>query len=101
DGDHHLAMLSKKGRFLVVELAELKRLSGGGRGTILMGLDAGDVLAQWVPVGPNGILAAGVYRNRETVESLGLDVLAEYVGKRARKGKILAVKAKQAQLLPA
>ncbi len=101
DGDHHLAMLSKKGRFLVVELVELKRLSGGGRGTILMGLDAGDVLAQWVPVGDNGIQAAGIYRNREIIESLDLSALDQYMGKRARKGKMLAVKARQPQLLPA
>src|SRR3546814_7551721 len=70
DTDQHLAMLAKKGRFLVVALSELKRLSGGGRGTILMGLDAGDILAQWVPVGPDGILAKGVYRNRDIVETL-------------------------------
>ena len=59
DTDQYLAMLAKKGRFLVVELSELKRLSGGGRGTILMGFDAGDVLAQWVPVGPQGLGAKG------------------------------------------
>ncbi|AEC19967.1 topoisomerase IV subunit A [Pusillimonas sp. T7-7] len=99
DTDQHLAMLAKKGRFLVVALSELKRLSGGGRGTILMGLDAGDILAQWVPVGPDGILAKGVYRNRDIVETLSLDALGEYLGKRARKGKILSVKVKQPQLL--
>ncbi|MDS1141898.1 DNA topoisomerase IV subunit A [Pusillimonas sp. SM2304] len=100
DTDQYLAMLAKKGRFLVVELAELKRLSGGGRGTILMGFDAGDALAQWVAVGPQGIAAKGVYRNKEIIETLGLDALAEYIGKRARKGKNLSVKVKQAQLLP-
>ncbi|NYT85763.1 DNA topoisomerase IV subunit A [Pollutimonas harenae] len=101
DTDQHLAMLTRKGRFLVVALSELKRLSGGGRGTILMGLDAGDMLAQWVAVGPNGILAKGVYRNRDVVETLGPDFLDEYLGKRARKGKNLSVKVKQPQLLPA
>src|SRR5690606_11017443 len=100
DTDQYLAMLAKKGRFLVVELSELKRVSGGGRGTILMGLDTGDTLVQWVPVGPQGIGAKGVYRNKEIIENLGLDALAEYIGKRARKGKTLSVKAKQAQLLP-
>ncbi|SHG84381.1 DNA topoisomerase IV subunit A [Pollutimonas bauzanensis] len=99
--DQHLAMLSRKGRFLVVDLAELKTLSGGGRGTILMGLDAGDAVAQWVPAGPAGILASGVYRNKETVLELGPDALAEYMGKRARKGKALSIKVKQPTLLPA
>lgn len=98
--DQYLAMLAKKGRFLVVELSEIKVLSGGGRGTILMGLDDGDAIAQWVPVGPTGILASGIYRNKETVEELGLDALAEYTGKRARKGKVLSVKVKQPTLSP-
>ncbi len=96
--DQYLAMLSKKGRFLVVDLVELKALSGGGRGTILMGLDTGDALDQWAPAGPQGLLASGVYRNKETVQSLSLDDLAEYMGKRARKGKALAIKVKQATL---
>lgn len=101
DTDAHVAMLSKKGRFLVVELSELKTLSGGGRGTILMALDAGDVLAQWVSAGPAGILASGIYRNKETVLELDLNALAEYMGKRARKGKALSIKVKQPTLLSA
>ncbi len=99
--DSHLAILSKKGRFLVVDLAELKTLSGGGRGTILMGLDEGDSITQWVPVGPAGILASGIYRNKDIVEGLDLETLAQYIGKRARKGKVLSIKVKQPTLLPA
>ena len=98
DMDQYLAMSSKKGRFLVVDLTELRVLSGGGRGTMLMGLDAGDTLVQWLPVGPAGITASGVYRNKQTVMNLGLDDLSEYIGKRARKGKIFAIKIKQAVL---
>lgn len=98
--DHYIAMLSKKGRFLVVDLAELKSLSGGGRGTILMGLDAGDVLAQWVPGGAAGISVSGIYRNKETVQELDTAALEDYVGKRARKGKALSVKVKQPVLSP-
>ncbi len=99
--DQYLAMLARKGRFLLVELSEIKKLSGGGRGTILMGLDDGDALDQWVPVGPDGILATGVYRNKSTTVALGPDELAEYIGKRARKGKALSVKVKQPVLAPA
>ncbi|WP_439650417.1 DNA topoisomerase IV subunit A [Pollutimonas nitritireducens] len=98
--DHYIAMLSKKGRFLVVDLAELKSLSGGGRGTILMGLDAGDVLAQCVPGGAAGISVSGIYRNKETVQELDTAALEDYVGKRARKGKALSVKVKQPVLSP-
>ncbi|NYT46211.1 DNA topoisomerase IV subunit A [Alcaligenaceae bacterium] len=99
--DQYLAMLARKGRFILVELSEIKKLSGGGRGTILMGLDDGDALDQWVPVGPDGILATGVYRNKSTTVALGPDELAEYIGKRARKGKALSVKVKQPVLAPA
>lgn len=101
DTDEYLAMLTAKGRFLMVALSELKTLSGGGRGTILMGLDTGDGLVQWLAAGPSGIRAAGVYRNKETVLELSLDDLADYIGKRARKGKALSLKVKQAVLLPA
>jgi len=93
--DRQLAMLTGKGRFLVVELAELKTLSGGGRGTVLMGLDAGDGIAQWVAAGPAGIVAEGVYRNKQTEQLLDAGELAPYVGKRARKGRALSLKVKQ------
>ena len=94
-GDGHLALLSKKGRFLVVDLSEVRTLTAGGRGTILMGLDAGDTLEQWAGLGPAGLAVSGIYRNKQTVVTLELDMLAEYIGKRARKGKTLSVKVKQ------
>ncbi|WP_442592405.1 DNA topoisomerase IV subunit A [Parapusillimonas sp. JC17] len=99
--DTHVAMLARKGRFLVVDIHEFKSLSGGGRGTILMGLDEGDAVAQWVPVGPDGILVSGIYRAKDTTWSMDMEALAEYVGKRARKGKALSLKMKQPTLLRA
>lgn len=90
-----LAMLSKKNRFLVVGLTELKALSGGGRGTILMKLDAPDIIAQWAAFGPEGLTACGVYRNKETEMVLSPTELEPYAGKRASKGKALAIKIKQ------
>ncbi|MBB5217049.1 topoisomerase-4 subunit A [Parapusillimonas granuli] len=99
--DTHVAMLARKGRFLVVDLHEFKSLSGGGRGTILMGLDEGDAVAQWVPVGPEGILVSGIYRAKDTTWSMDMQALAEYMGKRARKGKALSLKMKQPTLLRA
>lgn len=98
--DQYLALYSKKGKLLLVDLAEVKQLSGGGRGTILMGLDAADALAQWLAVGPRGLGAQGVYRGRQTLVVLGPDELADYIGKRARKGRLLAVKIKQPLLVP-
>ncbi|MGB6155182.1 MAG: DNA topoisomerase IV subunit A [Castellaniella sp.] len=97
-GDQALALLSQKGRFLVVALDELKTLSGGGRGTILVGLDDDDHLAQWAAVGPAGVVLRGLYRARDTELCLTPDDLAAYAGRRARKGKLLDVKIKQPSL---
>lgn len=96
--DDHLAMLTQKGRFLVVPLLELKTLSGGGRGTILMGLDGGDAIEQWLAIGAAGLTASGVYRNKHTDLALDWTELSDYVGKRARKGKVLSIKVKQPTL---
>ncbi len=95
--DTHLAMLAKKGRFLVVPLSELKTMTSG-RGTQLMGLDNGDALAQWVALGAAGLVASGIYRKKETALELGLDELADYIGKRARKGRALSLKIAQPKL---
>jgi len=100
DGATHLALLSAKRKCLVVALDEVKALSGGGRGTALMQLDADDALAQVVPVGAGGLRAAGVYRNRDWEDVLAGPALAVYIGKRARKGKLLDVKAKDPVLSP-
>ncbi|MBC7204472.1 MAG: DNA topoisomerase IV subunit A, partial [Pusillimonas sp.] len=96
--DHALAMLTRKGRFLVVGLSEFKTLSGGGRGTILMGLDTGDHIEQWCAAGPAGVCLSGVYRNKQTDVVLDAAEMESYKGKRARKGRALAIKVKQPQL---
>ncbi|HLU18350.1 MAG TPA: DNA topoisomerase IV subunit A [Pusillimonas sp.] len=93
--DSHVGMLTGKGRFLAIELAELKVLSGGGRGTVLMGLDAGDTISQWLAFGKAGLVAEGVYRNKQIEQVLDSEELTPYMGKRARKGKALSVKVKQ------
>jgi topoisomerase-4 subunit A len=99
-GAQQLALLSGKGKFLVFGLDEVKVLSGGGRGTILMGLDASDGLSQVVPIGPAGLRVTGVYRNRPTEDILSGAALQPYVGKRARKGRQLDVRPKQPLLSP-
>lgn len=99
-GALQLALLSQKGKFLVFGLDEVKSLSGGGRGTILMGLDGADKLDQTVPIGPLGLRATGIYRNKMTEDILVGAALATYVGKRARKGRALDVRPKQPLLSP-
>ncbi len=96
--DTHLAMLAKKGRFLIVPLSELKTMTSG-RGTQLMGLDEGDALAQWVAIGPLGLVAQGIYRKKETDLIMDMEELADYIGKRARKGRTLSLKIRQPKLL--
>ncbi len=100
EGASQLALLSAKGKLLVFGLDELKSLSGGGRGTILMGLDANDRLDQAVPIGAGGLRAAGIYRNKPTEDILVGATLAPYAGKRARKGRALDVRPKQPLLSP-
>jgi len=95
-----LAMLSTKGRLLVIALEEIKHLSGGGRGTILMGVDAPDKLEQVVPVGSAGLRVTGIYRNKQAEDILAGPALAEYVSRRARKGKQIDVRPRQPILSP-
>ncbi|RZS78330.1 DNA topoisomerase IV subunit A [Pigmentiphaga kullae] len=100
DSADSLALLTDKGRFLVFGLAEVKALSSGGRGTALMDIDPKDTLAQVVPVGPAGLRITGIYRNKPHEEILSAGGLAVYVGKRARKGRLLDAKPKQPVLSP-
>lgn len=98
EDDTAVAFLSRKGKFLVVALDELKTLASGGRGTILMGLDEGDRIEQWAGVGAAGVVLRGVYRARDTELVLTPEELVQYTGRRARKGRLLDVKIKQPSL---
>jgi topoisomerase-4 subunit A len=95
-----VAFLSTRGRMLLIETTEIKALASGGRGTILMGLDAPDMLAQTVPVSKAGLRVTGTYRNKQVEDVLSGAELASYLSKRARKGKLLAVRSKEPVLSP-
>jgi topoisomerase-4 subunit A len=99
-GAKRLALLSGKGKFLVFGLDEVKVQPGGGRGTILMGLDDKDGLAQVVPIGAGGLRVAGIYRNKPTEDILAGKDLDPYPGKRARKGRLLDARPKEPVLSP-
>ena len=62
-------------------------------------------LAKWGPnewaIADGRFTARGVYRNKETDLTLDSSALSEYVGKRARKGKVLAIKVKHPTLCAA
>jgi topoisomerase-4 subunit A len=96
----HVAFLTTRERMLVIPLDEVKSLAGGGRGTILIGIDVPDTLAQTVPVSVAGLRVTGTYRNKQVEDILFGAELATYISKRARKGKQLAVRSKQPVLSP-
>ncbi|PMC15402.1 DNA topoisomerase IV subunit A [Oligella urethralis] len=96
--DRYLALLSKKGRFLIIALSEVKKLAGGGLGTILIGLDDDDKLSQVVAFGENGLAVSGTYRRKASTDVLSLNELEVYIAKRARKGRALDVRLKDISL---
>lgn len=89
DNETELALLSEKGRFMVVDRQELRVLKGGGRGTVLMTFDASDSLHDLAGVTEQGVQLQGTYRRKLVVEPLTHTQLEPYRAKRARKGKIL------------
>jgi len=94
-GDDRIACVSEKGRLLVFAADEIKALSGGGRGVILMGLDAGETLAAATPCGEAGVIVEGQGRGGKAirVEVRGR-ALQAHLGHRARKGTLIAPRVK-------
>ncbi|OWW19672.1 DNA topoisomerase IV subunit A [Noviherbaspirillum denitrificans] len=94
-----VACLSEKGRLLVFGLDELKTLSGGGRGVILIDLEAKEKLAAAQPISQKGVIVSGTGRGGKAQEvTLSASALGPHIGKRARKGKALESKIKPAAL---
>jgi topoisomerase IV subunit A len=86
-----VACLSQAGRLLVFGLNALKRQAKGGRGLTLMDVDTNDPLIS-VAVFGQSLLVQGTGRagksKEEVLKAAGLDM---YVGKRARKGRVLGM----------
>ncbi|GGI53542.1 DNA topoisomerase IV subunit A [Oxalicibacterium solurbis] len=96
-----IACLSEKGRLLVFGLDEIKSLSAGGRGVILMDLEKGEKLQAAQAISQRGVIVTGAGRGGKTQEvTLSASALAPHIGKRARKGKALDAKIKPAALAP-
>ncbi|HEY5799284.1 MAG TPA: DNA gyrase subunit A, partial [Burkholderiaceae bacterium] len=90
-----VACLSANSRLLVFGLDEMKTLSSGGRGVILMELDKGETLRVAQPITQKGVQVNGATpRGKEMQEKFGATALAAHIGKRARKGKALESKLK-------
>ena len=89
-----VAALASNGKLLVFGLDEV-RVSGGGRGVIVMGLDDGATLAAVALARPGRVVVRGTNRaGREIDVALDGDALARHVLRRARKGVKLVQKLK-------
>ena len=99
EGMRQVACLSENGRLLVFPLDELKRLPTGGKGVILMGLDAKEHLRCAITFGAAGISYSGLGRAGKPTDTL-LDVktLKGFAGNRARKGHLVDPRLKEARL---
>jgi topoisomerase-4 subunit A len=94
-----VACVSEKARLLVFGLDEMKSLSNGGRGVILMELEKNEKLVDAQPISQKGVLVNGIGRGAKPQEvRLVASGLAEHIGKRARKGKTLESKVKPLML---
>lgn len=96
-----VACLSAQGRLLVFGLDEMKTLSAGGRGVILMALEDKEALVQALAIDGRGVVLQGTGRGGKAQEVvLAGAALAPLVGKRARKGRAPDLKLKLAGLRP-
>ncbi|MEO6354552.1 MAG: DNA gyrase subunit A, partial [Burkholderiaceae bacterium] len=99
--DSALACLSEKGRLLVFGLNELKSLSNGGRGVILIDLEDQETLLAAQPITQKGVSVSGIGRaNKAQTVALSATALAPHIAKRARKGKTLESKVRATALAP-
>jgi topoisomerase-4 subunit A len=98
----HVACLSSTGRLAVFGFDEMKSLTAGGRGIILMGLDEGEKLAQALAITPAGVVLLGTGRGgKPQEERLAGSALAPHIGKRARRGRAPDTRLKITALRPA
>jgi topoisomerase-4 subunit A len=96
-----VACLSEKGRVLVFGIDEMKTLTNGGRGVILMELEPKEKLLAVQPISPKGVNVLGTWAGaKPRVVELFASGLEPHFGKRARKGKPLVQKVKATDLAP-
>ncbi|RNF30164.1 DNA topoisomerase IV subunit A [Massilia aurea] len=94
-----IACLSEKGRVLVFGIDEMKVLTNGGRGVILMELEPKEKMLAAQPINQKGVNVVGTWAEGKarTVE-LFASGLEPHFGKRARKGKGLSARLKAQDL---
>ncbi|MES2261411.1 MAG: DNA topoisomerase IV subunit A [Pseudomonadota bacterium] len=100
DSASAVAVLSEQGRLLVFGLDEMKTLTNGGRGVILMELEAKEKLLAAQAISQKGVIVSGTMAAKPRDLQLSASLLQPHIGKRARKGKALAQRIKPATLSP-
>ncbi len=98
-----IAVVSEKARLLVFGMDEMKVLSNGGRGVILMDLDPKEKLVAACGITQKGVTVHGIGNAQKAKEErMGPNALAdrEHFGKRARKGKPMPTRIKPTGLVP-
>jgi topoisomerase-4 subunit A len=99
EGMRQVACLSENGRLLAFPLDELKRLPTGGKGVILMGLDAKEFLRSAIAFGAEGASYSGLGRGGKPTDTiLDAKALKGFAGNRARKGHLVEPRLKEARL---
>ncbi len=94
-----VACLSEKGRVLVFGMNEMKVLTNGGRGVILMHLEPKEKLLAVQPITQKGVNVIGTWAGaKPRVVELFASGLEPHFGKRALKGKALVQKVKAVSL---
>jgi topoisomerase IV subunit A len=88
-GHKQLACLAGDGRLLVFGVDELKLQPGGGKGLTLMDVDTKSPLVAALPFAQALRVTGGGRGGKPKEELLKNSALAEHVGKRARKGRVV------------
>ena len=96
-----VACLSERGRLLIFGLTDIKQQSAGGRGVTLMELDDKERLLAAEPISQKGVRVIGTGQRSGKAQETNLSGadLAHHIGKRARKGKLLASRMKASRLI--
>ncbi|WP_426343785.1 DNA topoisomerase IV subunit A [Pseudoduganella sp. R-32] len=101
DGASAVAVISEKSNLLVFGMDEMKVLSNGGRGVILMDLADKEKLVAACAITDKGVTVQGIGNAAKAKEDrMGPTALAPHFGKRARKGKPMPVRIKPTGLAP-
>jgi topoisomerase-4 subunit A len=85
-----LAGTADRPRLLAFGLDEVKVLKNGGRGTMLVVVEAKETLLQAIACGADGLVLGGAGRSGKAMErTVSMRELGEYRGARGRKGRAL------------